>query len=49
MQYPSLPMPKDYGDFVHHSDMARYLDAYAQRFGLRRHIRFSIRVDRVEP
>ena len=49
MQYPSLPMPKDYGDFVRHDDMARYLDAYAQRFGLRRQIRFSTRVNSVQP
>jgi dimethylaniline monooxygenase (N-oxide forming) len=49
MQYPSMHMPKSYGDFVHHSDMASYFDAYADENGLRRHIRFSSRVEQIEP
>ncbi len=47
MQYPGFPMPKSYGDFVHHSDMAEYLDAYAAAFGLRDHIRVRTTVVRV--
>ena len=49
MQYPSFPMPARYGDYVHHRDMAAYLDAYADAFGLRRLIRFSANVASVEP
>jgi len=49
MQYPSFPMPAAYGDYVDHRDMAAYLDAYTDAFGLRRHIRFSTSVASVEP
>jgi hypothetical protein len=49
MQYPSFPMPRSYVDFPSHSDMAAYLDAYADAFGLRELIRFRASVDRMEP
>jgi dimethylaniline monooxygenase (N-oxide forming) len=48
MQYPSFPVPASYGDFPHHSEMAAYLDAYADAFGLRRLIRFGTTVERLE-
>jgi hypothetical protein len=48
MQYPSFPMPDSYGDFPHHSEMAAYLGAYAEEFGLRSRIRFGTAVDRLE-
>jgi dimethylaniline monooxygenase (N-oxide forming) len=49
MQYRCFPMPASAGDFPHHSDMAAYLAAFAEAFDLRRSIRFSTRVERVEP
>jgi hypothetical protein len=49
MEYPSFPMPASYGDFPGHADMAAYFAAYTDAFGLRRHIRFSTTVERVEP
>jgi cation diffusion facilitator CzcD-associated flavoprotein CzcO len=49
MQYPSFPMPASVGDFPHHTDMAAYLDAYADELGLRRRIRFGATVERLEP
>jgi Flavin-binding monooxygenase-like len=49
MQYASFPMPASYGDFPHHSEMAAYLDAYAEAFGLRALIRFGTTVERLEP
>jgi dimethylaniline monooxygenase (N-oxide forming) len=49
MQYPSFPMPASYGDYVRHEDMAEYLDAYTDAFGLRGHIRFSTTVASVTP
>src|SRR5215510_14392783 len=49
MQYPSFPMPRSYGDFPSHRDMAAYFEAYVARFGLRRHIRFSTVVEQVAP
>jgi dimethylaniline monooxygenase (N-oxide forming) len=49
MQYPSFPMPAAFGDFPHHTDMAAYLDDYADAFGLRARIRFGVTVHRLEP
>lgn len=49
MQYPSFPMPALYPDFPHHNEMAAYLDAYADAFGLRTLIRFGTTVERLEP
>jgi dimethylaniline monooxygenase (N-oxide forming) len=49
MQYASFPMPAWSGDFPHHSEMAAYLGAYADAFGLRPLIRFGATVERLEP
>src|SRR5262249_51975274 len=40
MQYPSFAMPKSYGDFPSNREMAAYLGAYADAYGLRDSIRF---------
>ncbi|MFN8175384.1 MAG: NAD(P)-binding domain-containing protein [Solirubrobacteraceae bacterium] len=48
MEYADFPMPKSYPDFPHHSDIAAYFDAYADRFGLREHIRFETCVEHAE-
>src|ERR1043166_1910453 len=40
MQYPSFPMPAEWGDYISPARMAEYLGAFADRFGLRRHIHF---------
>jgi dimethylaniline monooxygenase (N-oxide forming) len=49
MEYPGFPMPGSYGDFPGHRDMAAYLDAYADAFGLRELIGFGVTVERLEP
>jgi dimethylaniline monooxygenase (N-oxide forming) len=49
MQYASYPMPDDYPDYPHHTQIARYFDDYVDHFGLREHIRFNTEVARVEP
>jgi dimethylaniline monooxygenase (N-oxide forming) len=49
MEYPGLPMPADYPDFPHHSQIARYFDAYVDHFGFRDRITFETRVERAEP
>jgi dimethylaniline monooxygenase (N-oxide forming) len=49
MQYPSFPMPSSYGDFPGHRDMAEYLGAYADAFGLREVIRFGVTLERLDP
>jgi dimethylaniline monooxygenase (N-oxide forming) len=48
MQYADFPMPRDYPDYPDHARMAAYFDAYAERFELRRRIRFETRVERVD-
>jgi cation diffusion facilitator CzcD-associated flavoprotein CzcO len=49
MQYASYPMPEDYPDYPHHTQIARYFDAYVDHFGLRDRITFNTEVTRVEP
>jgi cation diffusion facilitator CzcD-associated flavoprotein CzcO len=44
MQYADYPMPPDYPDFPHHTHIARYFDAYVDRFDLRRRISFETSV-----
>jgi dimethylaniline monooxygenase (N-oxide forming) len=44
MQYPSTPMPRSFGDFVSHQDMARYLAGYADEHDLRGHIHLGAAV-----
>jgi hypothetical protein len=48
MAYPGFPMPRDYPDFPHHTLVARYFDAYVDRFGLRERITFATEVIRAE-
>jgi cation diffusion facilitator CzcD-associated flavoprotein CzcO len=49
MQFSDFPMPADYPDYPHHSQIARYFDSYVDRFGIRDRITFRTAVDRVEP
>ena len=44
-----LPMPDDYPDYPSHRQLHAYLQRYADRFDLRRHIRFGTEAQRVEP
>ncbi len=48
-QYPDFPMPDDWADYPHHSLILRYLEHYADHFGLRPRIWFGTEVTRVEP
>jgi dimethylaniline monooxygenase (N-oxide forming) len=41
-------MPRDYPDYPHHTLIRRYFEDYAQAFGLREHVSFGTRVERVE-
>ncbi|GGO74539.1 flavin-containing monooxygenase [Nocardioides deserti] len=41
LSFKDFPMPDDYPDFPHHTDIKAYLDAYADAFGLREHIEFE--------
>jgi dimethylaniline monooxygenase (N-oxide forming) len=49
MEYASFPMPRDYPDYPHHTQIARYFDDYVDHFGLRELIRFRTEVVGVEP
>src|SRR4029453_4494746 len=48
MRYPAFALPPSYGDFPNHREMAAYLGAYADAYGLRDSIRFRTRVERLE-
>jgi dimethylaniline monooxygenase (N-oxide forming) len=48
MQFASYPMPGDYPDYPHHSQVLAYLESYVEHFGLREKIRFGCKVTRVE-
>ena len=47
-QFPGFPMPREYPDYPDHVQALHYLRAYADRFGLYRHIRFEQTVERAE-
>lgn len=40
MQYADYPMPREYPDFPHHTQIARYFEDYVDRFDLRSKITF---------
>ena len=44
MEYASYPMPDDYPDYPHHSQIAAYFDDYVDHFGFRDKIRFNTEV-----
>src|SRR5256714_1733940 len=48
MEYADYPMPRDYPDFPHHTQIARYFDDYVDHFGVRDKIVFETGVDRAE-
>lgn len=47
MAYSDYPMPADYPMFPHHSQIARYFDAYVDHFGFRDKITFNTAVENV--
>jgi len=49
MEYPSTPMPRSFGDFASHQDMARYLAGYADRHDLRAHVHLGVAVASATP
>jgi cation diffusion facilitator CzcD-associated flavoprotein CzcO len=49
MEYATYPMPDDYPDYPHHTQIARYFESYVDHFGFRDRIRFNTEVARVEP
>jgi dimethylaniline monooxygenase (N-oxide forming) len=49
MEYATYPMPDDYPDYPHHTQIASYFDDYVDHFGFRDRIRFNTEVTGVEP
>src|SRR3954453_9633180 len=47
MAYSDFPMPADYPDYPHHTQIAAYFDDYVEHFGFRDHIIFNTRVEKV--
>src|SRR5258708_9452643 len=47
--YSDFPIPDHYPDFLSHFEVVDYLEAYAQKFDVYRHIRFNAKVERAEP
>lgn len=47
--YRDFPIPDDLPDFLSHDQVLKYFEAYADRFDLRRHIRFRTEVVRITP
>jgi hypothetical protein len=41
LSFRDYPMPRDYPDFPHHTQIKAYLDGYADAFGLRERIQFQ--------
>src|SRR5436309_16108033 len=44
-----FPIPEEFPDFPHHSQILDYLSRYAEAFGLRRSIRFKTEVKQARP
>lgn len=49
MAYSDYPMPEDYPDYPHHSQILDYFEDYVDHFGIRPFIRFSTSVDKIAP
>jgi dimethylaniline monooxygenase (N-oxide forming) len=49
MEYATYPMPDEYPDYPHHTQIARYFEDYVDHFGFRDRIAFRSEVTRVQP
>ena len=47
--YSDFPIHDHHRDFLSHREFVGYLEAYADRFGLREHMRFNTRVEKIMP
>jgi cation diffusion facilitator CzcD-associated flavoprotein CzcO len=48
-EFPDFPLPEEYPDYPHHSQMLAYIRGYADRFGMGEHVRYREAVVGVEP
>ena len=49
LSFKDFPMPEDYPDFPHHTQIKAYLDSYAEAFGLLERISFQNGVEKATP
>ncbi|XP_053574248.1 uncharacterized protein LOC128663776 [Bombina bombina] len=49
MAFPDFPFDSSHPSFIHHTDVLRYLEEYADRFCIQPHIKFNCRVVSVLP
>ncbi|CAB4750865.1 unannotated protein [freshwater metagenome] len=49
LSFKDFPMPEEYPDFPHHTQIKAYLDSYAEAFGLLQRIRFQNSVEKATP
>lgn len=47
-EFSDFPMSEEMGQFPHHADVKKYLNAYADKFNLRPHIKLRVQVRNVE-
>jgi dimethylaniline monooxygenase (N-oxide forming) len=47
--YADFPIPDSYPDFLSHAEVLEYLEAYAERAGVKPHFRFNTKVEDVSP
>ncbi|HJR22661.1 MAG TPA: NAD(P)-binding protein [Dongiaceae bacterium] len=48
LELADYPMPSDYPEYPHHTQIRRYLDSYADMFNLKSSVRFGTSVERAE-
>ncbi|WP_370679157.1 flavin-containing monooxygenase [Comamonas sp. GB3 AK4-5] len=48
-EFTEFPMDDEVADYPSHRELTRYFSDFADRFDLRRHFRFNVRVEKVEP
>jgi hypothetical protein len=48
MQYSDFPMPAEYPNYCHHTQVLAYFRSYAERFGVRERVTFNTGVERAE-
>jgi hypothetical protein len=49
MAFSDYPMPSEFPDFPHHSQILRYFENYVDHFNIREKITFRTRVEKVQP
>jgi len=49
MAFPDFPFEEGSESFLHHTDVRKYLESYAERFNILEHVKFHTQVSNVDP